>query len=203
MRASIRIREKGGRRFLWAAAVTLGVVTALAFGVPQAAGAASRVTAGGARLDLVPGNDSTPLCSSYPCATVSSPSGGDATVSFSLGISSSEPRQPETYYTDLLRLVNPTPQSVTITSVTLGGLTETRQGDIGGITVYLCAHQTNDPGTGCEGSFTASGTSGGSVFRGEDVVPAGGASYIELAGFAGVASHVGDTMGFTLEVTAE
>lgn len=201
MRGSLRPR-KGGRRLLWATAATIGVATVFVLSVPQGAGAASRVYVGGAQLELVAGTDSTPACASYPCATVSHSSSGDATVSLSLGMASPEPLQPETYYTDLIRVVNPTSQDVTITSVTLGGLTETRQGDIGAITVYLCSHQTNDPGAACDGSFTASSTSGGAVFRGTDVIPAGGTSFIELAGFAGAGSHVGDTIGFTVEVSA-
>ena len=119
-----------------------------------------------------------------------------------LGIESEEQAQPETYYTDLLVVANPTSSDVTVTSVTVNGLSEARPGDMGGLTVFYCFSQTDAPQARCGASFTASGTAGGTVFSGADTIPPGGARYIEVAGFAGTSARPGDTMGFVIEVTA-
>jgi hypothetical protein len=153
------------------------------------------------KLELEPGSDVSQACTSYPCATASVGS-GEVRVSVSLGIEADAPLQPRTYYTDLLRVVNPTDANVTITAVAVGGLTESRTGDVGGITVYYCAAQSNDPGEGCAWSFSTTGTSGGTVFSGADTLAPGTTRYIELSGFAGPSAHPGDTIGFIIEVTA-
>lgn len=183
-------------------AVAVGVVAvALVFGVPQAVGAS--MTPQQPKLMLVPGADSSPVCTSYPCATVSVSGSGTATIALGLGKEAVEEMQPETYYTDLVRVTNPTGSNVTITAVTVGGVSEARQGDIGGITVYFCTSQTDDPSQGCAGSFTISSPTGGTAFRGAAVISPGGSGYIELAGFAGLSAHSGDRITFTIEVTAE
>ena len=96
----------------------------------------------------------------------------------------------------------PTAADVTVTSVTLSGLSEARPGDLGRLTVIYCFSQTDAPQAQCSASFTASGTAGGTVFNGADTIPPGGASYIEVAGFAGTSARTGDTIGFVIEVTA-
>lgn len=194
--------SRGNTRQVAKAAVILVVAAvALGLGVPRASGASLGPSRG--RLRLLPGPDSSLSCTSAPCATVTPSQGGNSRITLTLGKESVESEQPETYYTDLLLVNNPTGSIVTVTAVTLEGISEARAGDIGGITVYFCVHQSDDPRQGCAWSFTTSGTTGGAVFRGVDALPPGGSAYIELSGFAGASAHPGDSMAFTIEVTAE
>ncbi|MDG6917588.1 MAG: hypothetical protein JRM85_08360 [Nitrososphaerota archaeon] len=194
---------RGGRVWATLAAVAIAGGMMLAMGAPQAMGAAvGRGSGQGkARLEIVPGSDVTTGCSSYPCATASVGSAG-VHISVSLGIESEQNIQPRTYYTDLLHVVNPTGANVTITAVAVVGLTESRQGDVGGITVYYCLTQSDDPEEGCAWSFSTSSTSGGTVFSGADTLAAGATRYIELSGFAGPLAQPGDVVGFSIVVTA-
>lgn len=189
----------------WATVVAVAIAggVMLAMGAPQAMGAAVGGSRGPQRggLEIEPGSDVSARCYSYPCATASVGSAG-VQVSVSLGIEAEAPLQPRTYYTDLLRVVNPTDANVTITAVAVGGLTESGAGDLGGITVYYCSAQSNDPGEGCAWSFSTNSTSGGTVFSGADTLPPWATRYIELSGFAGPSAHPGDTVGFVIEVTA-
>ncbi len=158
---------------------------------------------GGQRSGLAfyAGSDSSPSCPSYPCATVI-PGQGDSLISLSLGKESVEAPQPETYYTDLLRLTNPTGSDLTVVSVALSGVSEARPGDIGSITIFYCMVQTNAPEGSCAGSFTSQGQTGGVLFSGNDILAPGATRYIELAGFAGPSAQAGDAISFTIEVTA-
>jgi hypothetical protein len=122
-------------------------------------------------------------------------------VSLSIGKDSVSYPQPETYYTDLLRIQNPTAAPIVISAVALSGIRESRSGDIGTITVYYCAAQTDDP-ISCGASFGSSTTGGGTVFSGADTLGPGATRYIEFAGFAGPSAHVGDSISFVIEVTA-
>jgi hypothetical protein len=83
------------------------------------------------RLELVPGSDSSKACAVFPCGQASVEGSGEALVSMSLGIESPGPLQAETYYTDLLRLVNPTGQAVTVSSITVSEVSLTRSVALG------------------------------------------------------------------------
>jgi hypothetical protein len=88
-----------------------------------------------------------------------------------------------------------------VSSVALTDVSESRAGDIGAITVFYCAVQTDDTRT-CRASFTTSDLSGGMVFSGADTLQPGATRYIELAGFASPVASDGDTVSFVVEVTA-
>ena len=153
-------------------------------------------------IALVPGPDAEVTCPTYPCATVSASSSGSAEVSLSLGIDSDEASQPETYYTDLIVVTDTTGPAVTIDSVALSPITATSQSDYGSITLYYCQAQTDTPQTGCEGSFTSTSGAGGFAFEGADQLGRGAVRYLELSGFAGPGARPGDTLSFTIEVSA-
>ena len=155
---------------------------------------------GGPELALVPGSDSAESCASYPCASVRVSGSGQAQISLGLGIESVASVQPATYYTDLLRVANPTRDTISVTSVALSGVAA-RQGDLGAITVFYCLTQTDAPRGACP-SFTATSSGGGAVFKGADQLAPGAVRYIELAGFAGPGAHPGDSISFQIEVTS-
>ena len=153
-------------------------------------------------ITLAPGLDSKASCATYPCATVTVSGSGQARISLSLGIDSDDAIQPETYYTDLVKVANPTGAAITITSVALSGITASSPNDFGTITLYYCQAQTDTPGTGCEGSYTAGSQAGGFAFQGGDVLPPGASRYLEFSGYAGTGSHPGDTITFLIEVAS-
>ena len=153
-------------------------------------------------LVMVAGPDAETSCAAYPCAEVSFTSPTHAQISFSVGIDSKENLQPATYYTDLIVITNPTESAVSISSVQVSGLTETRPGDLGAIMVFYCTTQTNTPQTGCAGAYTDESSAGGYAFQGADQLAPGATRYLEFAGFAGPGAHVGDEMSFTVEVTS-
>jgi hypothetical protein len=155
------------------------------------------------RLELVPGSDSSRACAVFPCGQASVEGSGEALVSMSLGIESPGPLQAETYYTDLLRLVNPTGQAVTVSSITVSEVSLTRSGDLGAVTVYYCPLQSDDPARDCPGQFTLASGAGGSLSMGPQSIAPGSTAYLEFSGFAGVAAQPGDKISFELEVTAE
>ena len=152
-------------------------------------------------LAYSPGADSSRACVHSPCATVIADQGG-ARIVFSLGKESVEPIQPATYYTDLLRVSNPTGSTVTVTSVAVSGVSEARPGDLGALSVYYCSTQTDDPTAGCEGSFSTSAPNGGVVFTGSDRLGPGATRYVELVGFAGLSAQIGDAISFTIRVAS-
>ena len=171
-------------------------------GGPRAVNGIGANMVGQEGVTLVPGADSSSSCMTYPCATVSISSSGRARISLSLGIDSDDAIQPETYYTDLLVLTNPTNAAISVTSVALSGIAATSQYDFGSLTLYYCRAQTNTPATGCEGSYTAGSQAGGYAFKGVDLLAPGASRYLELSGFAGVGSRIGVSISFIVEVTA-
>lgn len=181
-------------------AIFVGVLL-LSLGTAQAI-RASVPGSRGPSLEFVAGLDSSSVCTSFPCGHVSVSEEG-ASVSMSLGIESSERLQAATYYTDLLRVVNPTGENLTIASVAVTGISYTRSGDLGGMTIYYCQQQTDDPANGCQGSFTISSNAGGTVFSGPDTLGPGSAVFIEFAGYAGAGAQPGDTISFGLEVSSQ
>lgn len=155
----------------------------------------------GESLAWVPGTDSR-ACVSYPCARVDVLPSGEARVKLTLGIESTENPQPMTYYTDALRLTNPTNFTVTVVSVKITTVSETVSGSAGGLFVYYCELQSDDPAKACEGSYEITGTQGGQVLIGGDQLGPGCTRFIEFAGFAGEGAHAGDSISFVFEVTA-
>ena len=156
----------------------------------------------GSGVAFVANADGSAVCASYPCERVTILNPTTAQVSLSLGIESVESLQAETYYTDLLGISNPTTSTLTITSVTIADVHETRVGDIGSISVYYCSAQTDDPRASCAGVYTMSGPSGGPVFTAEDPLAPGATRCLELVGFAGPLAHPGDVISFTIQVSA-
>jgi hypothetical protein len=120
-----------------------------------------------------------------------------------LEIDSAASPQPETYYTDLLLLENPTGATFTVTTLAISGVSETRAGDLGGISVFYCASQTDSPQGSCEGSYSVTSSAGGVAFSGRDNLAPGEIRYIEFAGFAGPAAQVGDRILFSIQVQSE
>jgi hypothetical protein len=120
-----------------------------------------------------------------------------------LGIESAASPQPETYYTDLLLLENPTSVTIAVTSLAISGISETRVGDLGRISVFYCASQTDFSQASCEGSYSITSSVGGVAFSGRDTLAPGETRYIEFAGFAGLAAHVGDSIAFVIQVVSQ
>ena len=152
---------------------------------------------------LVPGIDSSKVCTAFPCGQVLVQGSGEARVAMSLGIEAVEDHQAETYYTDLLQVSNPSNATVTVLSVAVSGISYTRTGDLGKISVFYCQVQSNDPGGRCPSSFTISNGTGGEVFQGSDVLASGSSAYIEFSGFAGPAAQAGDSVSFRIQVTGQ
>ena len=160
---------------------------------------------GGGRpaISLVAGPDSSATCASSPCGSVSVTADGRPLISLSLGKAAPRNPQPETYFTNLLLVTNPSGQAVTVHSISVTAVTEERPGDIGSISVFYCAAQTDSPPGGCEGTFTIVGASGGPVYSGGDTIPPGGVRYLEFAGFAGPGAQVGDAVSFMIQVVVQ
>jgi len=193
----------GGSRVWKTGIATIGMgLLMLAANWPQLAiGAnAMKLAAPASGLSFVPGSDSMAACVSLPCAIILVVGSGNAQVSLSFEKESVEYPQPATYYTDLLRLTNPTGSAMAVTSLVITAVSQSRIGDIGAISVFYCSTQTDVPEGHCEGSYVASGPVGGSVFSGVDNLLPGATRYIELEGFAGPTARVGDVISFTIEV---
>ena len=196
--------QQGGSRasaLLWAVAA-VGFLVAWS-PASQAVGSALSGGRSAQGLLFVGGADSSAACASYPCGSVVSRTGEEAQVSFSLGIESEDDLQPATYYTDLLMLTNTSPSSVTLMSVSVQSVSETRPGDLGRIEVYYCRAQTDEPWANCQGALGIVSKAGGTVYAGDDVMSPGSARYIEFAGFAGPSAAPGDQVSFTVGVTTE
>jgi hypothetical protein len=191
--------RKGGsaKRSLKLGAVAVLATTLISV---AAVSAQSQATADApSALSLVAGPDASQSCLTNPCASVSRTQGG-VQVSLALGIAAATPLQAATYYTDLLRVVNPTNATLSVTSLTVEGVSAAGPGDFGAITVYYCLQQSNDPSATCAGSFSITGQAQGTVFAGNDLIPAGGVRYIEFVGFAGAGASPGDRINFGLQL---
>ena len=182
-------------------AAALGILVVMAAAPP----AILAVVSGGGRpaVSLVAGPDSSPNCASSPGGSVSVSAGGRPLITLSLGKAAPGNPQPEPYFTDLLLVTNPTGRAVTVHSVSVTAVTEARPGDLGSLSVFYCATQTDSPPDGCEGAFTILGTSGGVVYSGGDTIQQGGARYLEFAGFAGPGAQVGDAISFMIQVVVQ
>ncbi len=152
-------------------------------------------------IRLVTGSDSS-VGSVYPAASVSVTSTNDsATVAFSLFPSATATPQPKTYYTDLLQIKNVGSSSHTISSISISNLSGAA--NLGSLTVYYYASQTDDPENGSPlGSATLTSGSGSAVtvFSGPHLLAASTTNYIEIVGYAASGATIDSTISFTMSI---
>ena len=154
-------------------------------------------------VEILAGSSVSPNCyESYPCATVYHSELGVVSLSFSLfpSVEQQNGPQPETYYTDLIRIQNLN-HPTNITSVTVSNITSTSPRDFGRVTVFYCLSQTNFPAQNCENNFNITSTTGGFVFSGIDTLQPNAERVIEVAGFANADSSIGDQISFILTIS--
>jgi hypothetical protein len=154
---------------------------------------------------LAVGPDSQASCTVYPCGTATLSSTSDvATVSLSLGQSATGSPQPQTYYTDLLQINNPSANSHNIMSIQVGSIVDT--GVLGSVTVYYCP--ATDPttlaaiSTDCPDSYTFTSTTPGPLtgFSSPVALNAGATGYFVIAGYASSTATVGNTVSFQIQI---
>lgn len=143
--------------------------------------------------------------SSYPGATVTVASTHDyANVAFSLFPSVTNTPQPATYYTNLLQITNAGTVGHTIEGITISDLTGAI--NLGKITVYVYATQTDSPTTGTpiasvDLTSTSDTTSAPiSVFSGSQSIAASTIYYIEIVGYASATATAGSTISFNIAI---
>jgi hypothetical protein len=128
---------------------------------------------------LVAGPDSTVSPTVYPAASVTVASTYDsAAVAFSLFPSATNTPQPATYYTNLLQVTNAGATSHSINSITISGITGAS--NLGSITIYYYATQTETPQTGSPvGSVTLTSSSTGTInlLSSSNAIAAGATNY--------------------------
>ena len=154
---------------------------------------------------LAVGGDNTATCTIYPCgsASVSSPA-DTATITLSLGIDSTGTPQPQTYYTDLLEINNPSGNNHNIVNIQVGSIVDNSV--LGSVSVYYC--ETTDPtslaaiSTDCTHSFTFTSTTGGSLtgFGTPVGINAGTTGYFVISGYAVSTATVGHTVSFQIQI---
>jgi hypothetical protein len=137
-----------------------------------------------------------------PMATVSVASTYDfATIGFTMFPSASNTPQPQTYYTDLLNITNVGATNHTINSITLSSITGAA--NLGSITIYYYATQTDDPVGGSPvGSVTLTSSSTGSyTLITNQGLAAGATNYIEIVAYAAsTATPDTSTVTFTTSI---
>jgi hypothetical protein len=152
---------------------------------------------------LVPGEDSSDSAS-YPCAHVDIQDENQAVVTFSLFPSQENAQQPATYYTDLLRIENHGTTNATINSVTISGITGAS--NLGDLTIYLFAKQTDKPETETPiASATLNSQSNGTInmlTQPYTIVPST-TVHVEIVGYAAANATTGSKTGFTLNIQSE
>jgi hypothetical protein len=156
-------------------------------------------------IRLMAGSDSEKNPLNYPAATVNVASTHScATVVFSIFPSASNTLQPATYYTDLLRIKNFGTTPYTIKRVTISDITGAS--NLGSLTVYLFATQTDSPTTNTPiGSVTLMSNSSGTInlLNGSYTLPKSAITYIEIVGSAASNAMPDSTVGFTLKIQGE
>lgn len=182
---------------LIAFAVIIGTSTAAVFTMFYATNTATVKTPD---LRFAAGNDSGGT--GYPSATVTVASTYDyANVAFSLFPSATNTPQPATYYTNLLKIHNNGEITHTIKSITISDITGAS--NLGSLTIYYYATQTDSPQTGTPiGSATLTSSSTGTVtiFSGSQNLAASGTHYIEIVGYAASGAAVDSTVSFNIAV---
>jgi hypothetical protein len=138
----------------------------------------------------------------FPSATVTVASTHDyANVAFSLFPSATNTPQPATYYTNLLQITNVGTASHTIKSITITSLSGAT--NLGNVTIYYYAAQTDSPTTGTpigSTSLISSSTAPVTVFSGSQAIAASATNYIEIVGYAASTASAGSTIGFTVSI---
>ncbi len=154
-------------------------------------------------LSIVAGNDTSSCCLSNPCASLESRSKDDVEVSFNLFRSQIESPQPQTYYTDLVRIENPSNHSQQVDSV----FVQVNAGvsSLGALTVFYCTMPSKDPydDSNCA-MFTMNDSVNSGYLVGKGIFPEslspGSAGYIGAAGFANLGAKVSDQTSFQILV---
>jgi len=166
-------------------------------------------------ITLAAGSDSTPPCTTFPCASVAISSTSDtAAVQISMfKANSTFTPPPASYYSNLIQ-VKDANNAHKILSVQIFGITDTRAADFGQIAVYYCTTQTEFSPSGapvtpanCVGSpggLAITSTTGGTLpgFGTGVGIAAGATHYIEVVAYAGSGATVvaGDTIKFNVAV---
>jgi hypothetical protein len=155
-------------------------------------------------LQLVAGSDSTEKPTIYPAATVTVASTYDyASVGFSLFPSAGNSPQPATYYTNLLQIKNTGSATHNIDSVTISSITGAS--NLGSITIYLYADQTDTPQTGIPiASATLTSASSGTITLLKSPgteIKAEATMYVEIVGYAAAEAKPDSTIGFTTAIS--
>lgn len=156
-------------------------------------------------LSIVPGNDTSSSCSSSPCASLESRSKDDVEISLSLFRSQIESPQPQTYYTDLVRIENPSNLSQQVDSI----FVQVNAGvlSLGSLTVFYCTLSSKDPydDANCA-MFTMNDSVNSGYLVGRGIFPEslgpGSAGYIGAAGFANADAKVSDQISFLIRFSA-
>jgi hypothetical protein len=150
---------------------------------------------------LAAGPDSTADPTTYPAATVVvAPTNDSASIAFSVFPSAASTPQPATYYTNLLQIVNTGNTSHTINSIKISNITGAS--NLGNITIYYYATQTDNPQKGSPIGFASlTNTSIGTInLISAYTIAADSTNYIEIVGYASPNATVGSTISFTLEI---
>jgi hypothetical protein len=154
-------------------------------------------------IKLEAGTDSS-NSTSYPCAHVNIQNENRAIITFSLFPSEENTPQPATYYTDLLKIENYGTANATINSVMVSGITGAS--NLGEITIYLFAEQTNNPETETAiGSATLTNQSNLTInlLTQPYTLTPSATIHVEIVGYAAADATVDSTIGFTLSAQTE
>jgi len=138
----------------------------------------------------------------YPAATVTVASTKDfATIAFSLFPSATNTPQPASYYTNLLNITNAGTAAHTIKAITVTDLSGAA--NLGNVTIYYYATQTDTPTTGtpiAAASLTSSSTAPVTIFTGTQAIAASAVQYIEIVGYAASSASAESTVTFTVSI---
>lgn len=151
-------------------------------------------------IQLAAGPDSN-TSTSFPAATVTVASTYDyASLSFSIFPSATNTPQPATYYTNLLHIKNLGIANHTLNTITISGITGAT--NLGSLTVYLYATQTDSPQSGTPlGSVTLTSTSTGTItLASNQLITTGSTLYVEVVGYASPSASAGSTVGFQTSI---
>jgi len=152
-------------------------------------------------VHFVAGSDSQSYPSTYPAATVNVASSyTSASVAFSLFRSTVKSSQPMTYYTDLLRIHN-YGSACTINRIALSNIVGAR--NLGNLTVYLYATQTDSPQTGTPIAYASlTEVSSGTITLLSNAyrLKPSATVYFEVAGYAASTAQNGAIISFTLSM---
>jgi len=154
-------------------------------------------------VQLAAGSDSS-SSTTYPAASVTVATTHDyAAVAFSIFPSVANSPQPATYYTDLLQIKNVGTAAHTIKAITISSLSGAA--NLGSITVYYYASQTDTPQTGTPiGSATITSSSVAppsiTIFIGTQSIAAAATQYIEVVGYAASGAALDSTVAFTVSI---